>query len=76
MNESFSLPEALYERRTRYTERFGPLHPMISELSPQLLFVILEMALANEVEVDAASIDRALGEVDDRVAFFKEHVRA
>lgn len=58
--------------RQRYVERFGPLHPIVAELDPELLYVVLEMALEDEIEIDAKSIEQALSEVDDRVAFFKE----
>jgi hypothetical protein len=72
MNDLWDLAEALFEMRQRYVERFGPLHPIIADLDPELLYVILEMALEDEVAIDAKSIEQALSEVDDRVAFFKE----
>jgi hypothetical protein len=72
MNEDWDLAEALFEMRQRYTERFGPPHPIVTELDPELLYVVLEMAVEDEVEIDAPSIARALSEVDERVAFFRD----
>lgn len=72
MSDEMQFTGALYDLRERYTERFGPLHPLVSLLEPELLYVLLEMALDDEVEIDSSSIERALSEVDDRVAFFKE----
>lgn len=72
MNEEWNLAEALFEMRQRYTERFGPPHPIVAELDPELLYVVLEMAVEDEVEIDAPSIERALSEVDQRVTFFRE----
>ena len=72
MNELWDAAEAMYEMRQRYVERFGPVHPIIAGLDPELLYVVLEMALEDEVAIDVESIEQALGEVDDRVAFFKE----
>jgi len=69
MNDLWNVAEALYEMRQRYVERFGPLHPIVAELDPELLYVVLEMALEDEIEIDAKSIEQALSEVDDRVAF-------
>jgi hypothetical protein len=76
MNDQWNAAEAMYEMRQRYVERFGPLHPVIAELDPELLYVVLEMALEDEVEIDAKSIEKALNEVDDRVACFKELSRS
>jgi hypothetical protein len=72
MNDQWNAAEAMFEMRQRYVERFGPLHPIVAELDPELLYVVLEMALEDEIEIDAKSIEQALREVDDRVAFFKE----
>jgi hypothetical protein len=72
MNDLSDTAEAIFEMRQRYVERFGPLHPIVAELDPELLYVVLEMALEDEIEIDAKSIEQALSEVDDRVAFFKE----
>ena len=72
MNEQDKFSEALYDLRERYTERFGPIHPIVSLLEPELLFVILEMAMEDQVEIDTASVERALKEVNNRVALFKE----
>ena len=72
MNDQWNAAEALFEMRQRYVERFGPLHPIVAELDPELLYVVLEMALEDEYEIDARSIEQALSEVDDRVAFFRE----
>jgi hypothetical protein len=63
---------ALYDLRERYNERFGPMDPIVSLLEPELLYVLLEMALDDEVEIDTASIEEALSEVEDRVEFFRE----
>lgn len=76
MNDQWNAAEAMYEMRQRYVERFGPLHPVIAELDPELLYVVLEMALEDEVEIDAKSIEQALSEVDDRVSFSKELSRS
>ncbi|MEY4667589.1 MAG: hypothetical protein RL518_288 [Pseudomonadota bacterium] len=72
MHEEWNSADALFELRQRYVERFGSLHPIIADLDPELLFVVMEMALEDDVEIDAASIEEALQEVDDRVALFKE----
>jgi hypothetical protein len=72
MHEQDKFSEALYDLRERYTERFGPIHPIVSLLEPELLFVILEMAMEDQVEIDTASVERALKEVNNRVALFKE----
>lgn len=72
MQEQVDMAEALFELRQRYNERFGPLHPVVANLDPELLYVVLEMALEDEIEIDAPSIERALSEVDDRVEFFTE----
>jgi hypothetical protein len=72
MIEEWNTAEALYELRQRYVERFGPLHPIVTELDPELLCVVLEMALEDGLEIDVTSIEEALSEVDDRVALFKE----
>lgn len=72
MHEVWNAAEALFEVRQRYVERFGPLHPIIADLDPELLYVVLEMALEDGLEIDVASIEQALSEVDDRVALFKE----
>ena len=72
MNDLWTAAEAMFEMRQRYVERFGQLHPIVAELDPELLFVVLEMALEDEVAIDTHSIEQALSEVDDRVAFFKE----
>lgn len=72
MNDLWTAAEAMFEMRQRYVERFGQLHPIVAELDPELLYVVLEMALEDEVAIDATSIEQALSEVDDRVAFFKE----
>lgn len=75
MNEEWDIAEALFEMRQRYTERFGPPHPIVVALDPKLLYIVLEMALEDEVEIDAPSIEHALREVDQRVAFFRESVK-
>jgi len=72
MNEEWDIAEALFEMRQRYTEQFGPLHPIVAQLDPELLYVVLEMALEDGLEIDAPSIERAINEVDQRVAFFVE----
>lgn len=72
MGEESEFTGALYDLRERYTERFGHLDPIVSLLEPELLYVLLEMALDDEVAIDTASIEQALSEVDDRVEFFKE----
>ncbi len=72
MTEEWDIADALFELRQRYVERCGPLHPIVADLDPELLYVILEMALEDGVEIDVASIERALSEVDDRVSLFKE----
>jgi hypothetical protein len=72
MGGEIDFTGALYDLRERYTKRFGALHPVVSLLEPELLYVLLEMALEDEVEIDTASIEKALSEVDDRVAVFKE----
>lgn len=72
MHELWNAAEALFEVRQRYVERFGPLHPIVADLDPELLYVVLEMALEDGLEIDVASIEQALSEVDDRVALFKE----
>lgn len=72
MDETVRFSEELYNLRERYTARFGSLHPIVSRLEPELLFVILEMALEEQVEIDTASVERALREADQRVALFKE----
>ena len=72
MIDEWNVAEALFELRQRYVERFGPVHPIVAELDPELLYVVLEMALEDGLEIDVASIEGALREVDDRVALFKE----
>jgi hypothetical protein len=72
MIDEWNVAEALFELRQRYVERFGPVHPIVAELDPELLYVVLEMALEDGLEIDVASIEDALREVDDRVALFKE----
>jgi hypothetical protein len=72
MHEEWNAAEALFEVRQRYVERFGNLHPIVADLDPDLLYVVLEMALEDDLEIDAASIEQALGEVVDRVALFQE----
>lgn len=72
MNEEWDIADALFEMRQRYTEQFGPLHPIVAQLDPELLYVVLEMALEDGLAIDAPSIERALSEVDQRVAFFEE----
>jgi hypothetical protein len=52
------------------------LHPIVAELDPELLYVVLEMALEDQIAIDAHSIEHALSEVDDRVSFFKEVPRS
>ena len=72
MHEDWNAAEALFEVHQRYVERFGPLHPILAELDPELLYVVLEMALEDSIAIDAESIEEALNEVDDRLALFKE----
>ena len=72
MNEEWNIAEALFEMSQRYPEQFGPLPPIGAELDPELLYVVLEMALEDGLEIDAPSIERALSEVDQRLAFFEE----
>jgi|GEM_PF-3904661 hypothetical protein len=72
MIDEWDVAEALFELRQRYVERFGPVHPIVADLDPELLYVVLEMALEDGLEIDVASIEEALREVDDRVALFKE----
>jgi len=72
MHDYLNAAEALFEVRQRYVERFGPLHPIVAELDPELLYVVLEMALEDGLAVDVESIEEALNEVDDRLALFKE----
>ena len=72
MIDDWDVAEALFELRQRYVERFGPVHPIVADLDPELLYVVLEMALEDGLEIDVASIEEALREVDDRVALFKE----
>jgi hypothetical protein len=72
MIDEWNVAEALFELRQRYVERFGPVHPIVADLDPELLYVVLEMALEDGLEIDVASIEDALHEVDDRVALFKE----
>jgi len=72
MHGDWNAAEALFEVRQRYVERFGPLHPIVAELDPELLYVVLEMALEDGIAIDAESIEEALNEVDDRLALFKE----
>jgi hypothetical protein len=72
MGRDIDFTGALYDLRERYVQRFGALHPIVSLLEPELLFVLLEMALEDEVEIDTASIEQALSEVNERVEFFKE----
>lgn len=76
MNDLWNAAEAMFEMRQRYVKRFGPLHPIVAELDPELLYVVLEMALEDQIEIDAQSIEHALSEVDDRVSFFKELPRS
>jgi hypothetical protein len=76
MSDLWNAAEAMFEMRQRYVERFGPLHPIVAELDPELLYVVLEMALEDQIEIDAQSIEHALSEVDDRVSFFKELPRS
>ncbi len=71
-NEDWNLAEAIFEMRQRYVERFGPLHPIVADLGPELLYVVLDMALEDGLAIDVESIEHALSEVDDRVALFKE----
>ena len=72
MLDEWNVAEALFELRQRYVERFGAVHPIVADLDPELLYVVLEMALEDGLEIDVASIEDALREVDDRVALFKE----
>ena len=72
MLDEWNVAEALFELRQRYVERFGAVHPIGADLDPELLYVVLEMALEDGLEIDVASIEDALREVDDRVALFKE----
>jgi hypothetical protein len=72
MIDEWNVAEALFELRQRYVERFGPVHPIVADLDPELLYVVLEMALEDGLEIDVGSIEDALREVDDRVALFKE----
>jgi hypothetical protein len=72
MLDEWNVAEALFELRQRYVERFGTVHPIVADLDPELLYVVLEMALEDGLEIDVASIEDALREVDDRVALFKE----
>lgn len=72
MNEQWDIAEALFEMRQRYTEQFGALHPIVAQLDPELLYVVLEMALEDGLAIDAPSIEWAISEVDQRVAFFEE----
>ena len=72
MFDDWDVAEALFEVRQRYVERFGALHPIVADLDPELLYVVMEMALEDGMAIDAASIEEALREVDDRVALFKE----
>jgi hypothetical protein len=72
MIEEWNTAEASFELRQRYVERFGPLHPIVADLDPELLCVVLEMALEEGIEIDVASIEQALSEVDARVALFTE----
>jgi|LakMenEpi03Aug12_release.lakeMendotaPanAssembly.Ray.scaffolds.fasta_scaffold2613107_2 hypothetical protein len=76
MSDLWNVAEAMFEMRQRYVERFGPLHPIVAELDPELLYVVLEMALEDQIAIDAHSIEHALSEVDDRVSFFKEVPRS
>lgn len=72
MIDEWNVAEALFELRQRYVERYGPVHPIVAGLDPELLYVVLEMALEDGLEIDVASIEDALREVDDRVALFTE----
>jgi hypothetical protein len=72
MLDEWNVAEALFELRQRYVERFGAVHPIVADLDPELLYVVLEMALEDGLEIDVASIEDALREVDDRVALFTE----
>jgi phospholipid-transporting ATPase len=43
MIDEWNVAEALFELRQRYVERFGPVHPIVADLDPELLYVVLEM---------------------------------
>jgi hypothetical protein len=66
----------LYEARVRYEAKHGPLHPVLRELSPDLLLSLVQTSLEGEIALDTQTIEGALGQVDDRVRFLLEQVKA
>jgi hypothetical protein len=66
----------LYEARSRYESKHGPLHPVLRELSPELLLSLVQTSFEDEVALDTQTIEGALGQVDDRVRFILEQVKA
>jgi hypothetical protein len=66
----------LYEARSRYESKHGSLHPVLRELSPELLLSLVQTSFEDEVALDTQTIEGALGQVDDRVRFILEQVKA
>lgn len=66
----------LYEARSRYESKYGPIHPALRELSPELLLSLVQNSVEDEVALDTQTIEGALGQVDDRVRFILEQVKA
>jgi hypothetical protein len=75
MNESTVAAE-LYDARSRYEAKHGPLHPILRDLSPTLLLSLVQSALSGGVELKASTVEEALSTVDDRVRFLMEQVKA
>jgi len=66
----------LYEARSRYELKHGPIQPVLRELSPELLLSLVQTSFEDEVALDTQTIEGALGQVDDRVRFILEQVKA